>query len=330
MGRPWGKFAAVAAIAMAICAAAAAPAGAVGEPETGGAGAFRLEGSNGYRLLVLASSRPDYRQGELRVFVVGRKDFVGYRAPATVTDTRIEADLGVVGRIDLEFEPSGATKMARSSCEPKHAFPYQPGAYVGTVEIRGEEDYTEAAATRVPLFISPFVDFGCSMSSYGELFGDGVVGARLTAQAPLRSGSVFLRGNQNRPGAPLRLWASIEEERGEVEIQRELGAVYPGNAFRFHPQLRTAALRPPGPYSGSAVFRRHAKPSNRWTGNLEVDFPGRSNVSLTGDRFRVGLLHATYVSRALRSERPRRPSPFALPSLSRLPLAAARSWLLGR
>jgi hypothetical protein len=37
-------------------------------------------------------------------------------APATVTPTRLEADLGALGRISAEIVPSGKKKLLRSRC----------------------------------------------------------------------------------------------------------------------------------------------------------------------------------------------------------------------
>jgi hypothetical protein len=306
-----------------LVAPPAAP--ALGGPETGGYGAFRLKASNGYEVFVLAASRAGYRKGEARIFVSRRDRAVFYDAPATVTDTRIAVDLGAVGRIDVEFEPSGSTGVARSSCEPDYRVAYEKGSYVGTVDFRGEEGYSEVTATRVPISIQPFVEVGCFTIGEGETFGDGIEGARLRVLTRLPRGRLSLQANQNRPGARVRLRTSIEEQRGAIRVFRVIGAVYPADALQFDPKLRSAVLRPPAPFSGSGIFRRGAKQANRWTGSLTVDFPGRSNVSLTGDRFHVGLLHATYMRETLQSRHRRRPTLSSWPSTKLSPTASATS-----
>ena len=68
--------------------------------------------------------------------------------------------------------------------------------------------------------------------------------------------------------------------------------IFHATVFDFDPELRSAVLSPPAPFSGSALFRRGAEPANRWTGSLAVDFPGNSDVSLVGARFDVHLRHA--------------------------------------
>ena len=66
----------------------------------------------------------------------------------------------------------------------------------------------------------------------------------------------------------------------------------PASVFGFEPGLGTATLEPRAPFSGSAVFHRGARPANRWRGDLSVDFPGLSDVSLAGTKMRANLVHA--------------------------------------
>jgi hypothetical protein len=307
VGTRRGIFA-VAALAVAAVLAVSAPAAsAAGEPDTGGYGAFRLNGSNGYEMLVLAISGRGYRNGEVLILVGRKGRFVSYQAPATVTDMRIQTDLGSLGRIDVQFEPSGAKATAHSQCDPDDKLTYDDGSYVGTVEFQGEEGYTEATATRIPPWFRFFVDFGCSTVGYGELFGSELPGARLLARKRIEGGNLALQVNQNRPGARVAVVASIEERQGPIRIDRQVETMKPGGSFLFDPKLRSAVLRPgdpfsgkAGPFSGRAVFRRNAGRANRWTGSLAVDFPGRSNVSMAGPGFRTSLRHAAFTKEVSR------------------------------
>jgi len=276
----------------AVALVATAPASALGERDTGGFGAFNLKASNGYSMYAVANSRAGFKHGEIFIWLAGKSDFVSYFAPATVTDTRIEADLGALGSIDLEFQPSGEKGNAAPGCQPNDKVPYDKGSYVGEFEFHGEEGYAEAAATNIPLSLHPFIDFICGGFSIGETFGHGIPGARLTARARLQGRKVSLQVNQNRPGARVKTQVSIDERRGEVLIHREVERTFPASVFHFDPKLRSASLTPPAPFSGSARFHRNAQPANRWTGNLAVDFPGNSDVSLTGAAFESHLLHA--------------------------------------
>jgi hypothetical protein len=295
-GTRWGKFSWVAmlvAILVAVGSVSASEARAAGEPDTGGYGAFTSKASNGYWMLVIAGSEPEYRNGYVLIWLsrTGRAAF--YSAPATVTDTRIEAELGRLGRIAVEFKGSGLKGKLRSPCDPSDRVTYDRGSYVGTIDFRGEEEYAKASATSAPFSIKPFIAFACAGSGTGETFGAGLPGARLVAWARTRQGRIRMQVNQNRPGARVHVEALAEERRGEIQIAREVRLTSPGAALEFAPDLRFAALRPIAPFSGTGTFRRGAERANRWTGSLAVDFPGRSNVSLTGDRFHVSLVHAS-------------------------------------
>jgi hypothetical protein len=85
---------------------------------------------------------------------------------------------------------------------------------------------------------------------------------------------------------------SIEERRAGLIVSREVGGYYPSGAFEFVPSLQSAVLEPPAPFAGRASFHPNAKPANRLTGNLSVDFPGHADVPLTGGRFKATLAHA--------------------------------------
>lgn len=292
VGKRWGRFAAVVAIAIAVSSCFASFAGAEGEEDTGGFGAFRLRGTNGFSVLVMALSRPHFRHGEVIVWATKRNAAVFYLAPATVTDTSIEADLGTVGELSVTFEPSGPPESVDTSCEQAGPVPYEPGAWVGTIDIEGEEGFTRVQRSRAKAIVSPFIEALCGSSVSGETMGQGIRGARLIARSATEKHALFLQANKNRRNATVRLEASLEERRGRMLVTRTATDRYPAASFNFDPMLRTATLVPPAPFSGSATFHRFAKPANRWTGNLAIDFPGRADVSLAGRRFEATLVHA--------------------------------------
>jgi hypothetical protein len=271
-------------------------ASAEGEPDTGAFNAFKLKGSNGYRVMVWAFSQKRYRHGEVFI-VVSRKDrAVLYSAPAKVTDTRVDAALGPLGEIDVTFQPSGERGIDHPVCDRSQRTTYDKGSYVGMIDFRGEEGYTRVRATSVPYSLHPFIDFICGGAGSGEAVGRGLPGARLRARAKTGQGEVLeLQANQNRPGARVKVSVSTKERRDRIHIFREASFVYPATSLGFAPDLGVATLAPPSPFSGAALYRRVAKPANRWTGNLVVDLPGRSGVSLTGSRFDAGLVPAQLI-----------------------------------
>ncbi|HET8956106.1 MAG TPA: hypothetical protein VFN18_10650 [Solirubrobacterales bacterium] len=287
----WRGF--LAALALAACVAApVAPAMAEGEAETGAFGAFRLKGSNGFSIFAIAVSKPNFKHGELGLFVGGRSGSAIYLAPAKVEPTAIEADLGAVGRVDVHFEPSGPPERVYARCEENGSALFEPGYWVGTIEFEGEEGFTSVEVARTRAIVSPFFELGaCGAVLIGESDGRGVEGARLIARSASAHETRFLQANKNHDGARVYLEADVEERHDGLIVDRQAGGYFPSAAFGFGPSLRTATLAPSGPFAGHATFHRNAKPANRWTGNLTVDFPGRADVPLAGRGFKAALGH---------------------------------------
>lgn len=279
--------------ALAACIATqAAPAMAEGEAETGAFGSFRLKGSNGFSIFAIAVSKPNFKHGELALFVGGRSGSAIYLAPAKVEPTAIKADLGAVGRVDVHFEPSGPPERVYARCEENGSALFEPGFWVGTIEFEGEEGFTRVEVARTRATLDPFFDLaGCETVLIGESNGRDVEGARLIARFASAHESRFLQANKNHDGARVFLEADVEERHDGLIVDRQAGGYFPSAAFGFGPSLRTATLAPPGLFAGHATFHRDAKPANRWTGNLTVDFPGRADVPLAGRGFKAALGH---------------------------------------
>jgi hypothetical protein len=296
VGHPWGKIALPVTLVIAALLALAPAASASGEPDTGAFNAFTLKVSRGYKLLVLAGSQKGYRHGEIVILATRKHEAVGYVAPATVTDTRVAADLDALGSIDVTFQPSGEVGVAHPICDRSQRVTYEKGSYIGLIDIRGEEGYMRARADSVPYSPHPSIDFICGVFAGGEVSGRGLPGARFRARSKAEGGkAVELKVNQNRPGGGVKIQVSARERRGRVRISREMSLDYSARAFDFASDLGTASLHPPVPFSGTGRYRREAQRANRWTGNLEVDLPGRSDVPLTGSGFDAGLVHARLI-----------------------------------
>lgn len=294
-----------AAVALALLALAGGAAAAT-QSFPPGLWSFKLRGTNGYSLGVLAGARPGSSAGEVQIFVGGPGGRAFYQAPASVSKTTLEADLGSLGRITLRAEPSGEVRTFASSCDAS-PWRYEPVSYVGEVDFRGEEGYTQASATSASLLVKPIVESQCVV--YGELHvgGEGIAGAGLHIGSRHGKPRVQLSARTNGPRAATYLSASIREQRGEIEIERSLGARLPHSVFSYDAHLSSAALEPPAPFAGRGVFRRNAAKSSRWTGNLRVDFPGRSGVHVTGARFKPKLQHGEWqfeIDQAPRATRP--------------------------
>lgn len=257
-----------------------------------GSAVFRLEASHGYTILGFASSERISGRGDIGLIVYRKGALVFYIAPATVTPTRLEANLGALGRFSAEIAPSGKKKKLRSRCGDE-VHTVEPDLYRGTFEFRGEWGYTEVVATDVPEYPRFFLDFGCPGGAVSmEVGGRGLPGARLRAFSRHGDRRLSLQLNKNLPGRATFFSATLAEVRNGIEIERTVSGRQPPAAFEYDPLLRTATVEPSAPFSGVGSFRRDAAPANRWTGTLSVDFPGKANVPLAGGAFFVRAVHA--------------------------------------
>jgi len=299
VGKRWSKFA-IAMVALAVGvqatpAAAEKPVSIDASDFPGYSAVFRLEGSNGYTISVYANSVPLEEREGIGLAAIGKKGAAFYGAPVRMTPTTISADLGALGKVDLRLNPSGRQKTIPIKCGGGDTFTYEPGTYEGVLEFKGEEGYTRVRETQVPLrpLMSSFCDSG---RGSGESIGDDEPGARLRGVSFAHGRTLSFQVNKNRPaGVPTVFEASLRERRGPIRIYREAQGTASPAAFRFDQDLKTATLSPPAPFSGSATLSRNRNSvSPIWTGNLALDFPGRSNVPLAGSSVHVSLVHARF------------------------------------
>jgi hypothetical protein len=90
--------------------------------------------------------------------------------------------------------------------------------------------------------------------------------------------------------------AELSERHEGIQIHRSIEGFAPASSFRFDPDLRSAELSLPSPFSGSAALRRRPNSvTPSWTGDLAVDFVGHPNVRLAGPGVYVSLVHACFV-----------------------------------
>jgi hypothetical protein len=240
-----------------------------------------LEASNGYSIHGLAFDGDPRGEHDGVLLFVSRKGggatyFV--RKGVEVTETTVSADLGRLGSIDLHFVPSGKSRVERSACSPQ-PIEIESGFYEGRFDFRGEEGYTEAHRTRALGEIRLQASLICAAGGV-EGSGGRSPGARLKMQRHWGSGRLEFEATKNSPSRPSRFRAAIEEERGGLGIEREVEAAAGPGAFEFDIPNQRAMLKPPPPFDGSALFHRKKGQMSDLKGNLVVDFPGRSGVSL--------------------------------------------------
>lgn len=290
-----GRWSKIATIAAALLLVWAAPAWASYVDRLPDAySSFSLHGTHGYSIFVSARPEEGSQDEGVRVFVHRKGSIADYEVPAEVTGKRIEARLGGVGRISVKFHPRGKPRIAGIKCNRSARLRYQPGVWVGRIEFRGEEGFTQVNVKSAKEVTWPLLLIACPYISEPEEEGAELPGARLEAWTGPKSHFIYLHAITNHPGAPVKMFAAFSEQRGPLHVNRFVRGTYPGEGFTFDSNLNTATLTLQGSLSGTAIYNRSAQPQDRWTGDLTIDFPGRSNVSLTGTRFHTSLEHARY------------------------------------
>jgi hypothetical protein len=230
------------------------------------------------------------------VFVSKGNSYAAYKAPAKVTATSFEADLGGLGRIDVDYHPTGQTWTRRGTCDAPVT--YAVGYYEGTIEFHGEGGYTDGSATKVEGTVP---DQPCGF--IGVSTGGRSPGASLNASVFGETG-LYFRAYKNNLKGPAVFAAEILEASGDVGIVRVVKATGAPGAFTYgstgHKAAR-AAVKPPAPFSGSATFSRRGHSKVRWKGDLAVDFLGHPQVRLTGPGAHVLLSLNTRITEHLLS-----------------------------
>lgn len=282
-GRALGSLALLVILLGAIVVApTAAP--AAGKKKLYVPGAFRLAASNGYDVYVEAIPPYRRRPGGLVLYAIAARKGVIYRAPATVSETSIRADLGEVGEISVDFHRTG--RAVSVLCGDREIL-FDSGSYEGTISFHGEEGFTSVEATTVPGNIE-YVQAYCGGGFETEFSSGRPRGAELYVRNPALGQEMSVRKSKRGGAATIVAWMR-EYRAGDISIQRIAESRIPTGAFTYDRRFRTATVSPPAPFAGSARFDRGKKAGQRWSGDLTVDLPGKSDVPLTGPSLRAYL-----------------------------------------
>ena len=256
--------------------------------------AFKVQASNGFEILAFAANERADGRGGIAMIVSRGGENATYTAPARLTASTLRADLGPLGKIDLDVSPSGREKRVQANCGGEaEAFEYEPLRYTGTFEFHGEEGYSDAATANPREFDRFLYLIACpAAGGGGEGIGFGFPGARLKLYERDGDFRLDLQVHKNRPGKPTHFEVEAHEVRGKIRISRSTDVWLGPNAFRFDRALDAATLDPPAPFAGEGRFTRGPSRKGIWDGDLTVDLPGRSDVPLTGTGTWATLVHA--------------------------------------
>jgi hypothetical protein len=248
-------------------------------------GGFRVKASNGYTLRALSFDGDPHEKPDALLLFLSRKGSAALYAVqkgVEVTEESISADLGELGSIDLRFVPVGRPRDEAPSCEQR-SFEFDAGTYDGTFDFEGEEGFTELHAARVRGEAKFGLSLICGMG-VDEGAGGHAPGARLSVNRRQAEEHTMFEAWKNSPTRPAYFEASIEERRGSMSIYRGISAKAGPGSFEFDVPSQTARVRPPSPFAGFGRFDRMGSGKGKIHGQLSVNFPGRSDVSLSGAR----------------------------------------------
>jgi hypothetical protein len=251
---------------------------------------FRLNASDGYKVFGLFfDGTPHEERDELILIVARRHSSVVYFAPAEADETSVSAQLGAVGSVDLHFVPTGRTRTEPTPCGEPKSVKVEAGSFEGSVDLRGEEGYMHAHATRVRSDAQTTLGLACGGPS-NEGSGGHSPGARLTISRRKGQTAIQFVARKNSPTRASRFEASIQERVGQLGIFRTISSTAAPGAFLFDTKAKTASLDPGFPFDGKATYDGDRGPFGRVRGNLHVDFPGHSSVLLTGPGTRAAMI----------------------------------------
>jgi hypothetical protein len=252
-----------------------------GPPSLGPPPGFELAGSNGFGVEVSGVAAQGDATAEVVVRVATRDESVTYHFPGVVEEGSIDADLGPYGQISVAFHPvMGGMGGSELGCS--RGLSAAAGYYEGTISFHAA-GLTAVDASRAEGSIGLALRLLCADELGKEWPILGGTDLQVSGKPTAPSLAIVQGG---RLGAT-QIEAGVAERRGGVAIERSVSVVASNSSFR-HRGLRSATVRLPAPFSGSATFLREGTRIS-WRGNLRVDLPGRSGVALTGKGMRASL-----------------------------------------
>jgi hypothetical protein len=242
---------------------------------------FELAGSNGYGVEVSGVAAQGGSAAEVVVRVATRDESVTYHFPGVVEEGSIQADLGPYGQISVAFHPvSGGMGGSELGCS--RGLSAAAGYYEGTISFHAA-GLTAVDAARAKGSIGLALSLLCAEEPENEPPMAAETRLQVSGKPMAPSLTIVQRG---REGAT-QIEAGVAERRGGVAIERSVSVVASNSSFR-HRGLRSATVRLPAPFSGSATFVREGTRTS-WRGDLRVDLPGRRGVALTGKGLRASM-----------------------------------------
>jgi hypothetical protein len=287
--RVWGRGILVAPLAALLLAlpTAATPALAA-KPKGLTLSSFKLKGSHGYEIEALAG-----QEGSGTTFAAISATFQSlgatYEAPAE-PGSGMHADFGALGSLDLNFHRKERhIERFRKDCKVITEI----GVFRGRFNFSGEAGYTSAEATAVSGEVTKFPDGVCFLDDFRRAPAPTLSlppflrGTLLVARSRTANGSIELEASKMNFDPEPRLSVQVKEKVGAIRIVRSASARLAKHGLVFGPGKppRSADLKPPPPFSGTARFGDPTSGPPTWTGSLAISLPGAPGVAFAGPEF---------------------------------------------
>jgi hypothetical protein len=227
---------------------------------------------------------------------------VSYSVRGRVTDERIAARFGGLGRVSLRWEPNGVEEVQKNpaGCKGRPSVTHR-GRFTGTIRFRGEQGYTRVRASTAPGFVARSYRVVCKRPDRGENRPSFKFPEATSLSAVSSRGgappwfSVYKQEPSRRGGLSSSeetgYTARATERRQGMTIFRSASASSPPETFAFTPPGSnpvSATVAPTWPFSGSATYEKSADGAS-WSGDLAVELPGRGVLPLADPTYRAKL-----------------------------------------
>lgn len=279
----------------------------------------RPEASNGYEVTIET-------EGHRRVTLTARRDSstVTYRTVGRVSRHGIEAEFGELGRVSVRFDgerrpfpgllppelkaqlPPDLALLLRRKCFGRKPV-REAGTFRGSIRFEGENGFVEVEAKRAEGDVRRYYTRVCERApgSDGErapksppgLFGFDASIVHAVDSSPKRTVrfeavGLSLGSPAEKIGSLFFVGGVVLERRDGMTIRRgALDLVFEDSVVLSPPKRRpvTATVTLPGPFSGSASYRKEAGVPAVWEGSLAFRPPGGGLVPLTGPSFSAAV-----------------------------------------
>jgi hypothetical protein len=267
-----------------VCAAALAPTaeGSVTSPHF--PFDFKVPGSNGYRVEVVANHGGSVTLTTISALPGGGSMGAAYVTKGRVSSRHITARFGSLGALSARVRSSGGRAHSKQ-CHNQYTYVSIAATYRGRVRFQGENGYVSVDSSRLrpTLPAGDPINCGLTLDRFSKQ-------ATVLHTHGVQPASTFVI-EQAAPGATAFAFAQTEQELGRMKVFHYAEVTTPPSSFSFDAMRTSADVQAmPAPFQGSAHFAASpGQSSGALTGSLSAAFPGAGTLSLVGPTFSAQL-----------------------------------------